>query len=439
VLTSTRSTYASLAIRDFRYLWLGTGFGHVAFWMQIVAQGWLAYELTGSATFLGIIGAANGIPGILLMLPAGVIADRWERRGVLIWTNAAMALGALALTWTVWRGILEPWMLVVIVVFIASASAINLPARQSLGPQLVGPALVSNSIALMAVSFNASRWIGPGLAGVLIASVGAMGAFGIQTALMVLATILTAWIDDEPARDLHARRQSVLENLLDGLRYTWEEPIVRSAVIISILHNAFGAAYHHLMPVFAGEEIFNIGPSGLGALMASIGVGATIGAVASSYLSGYQRKGLAIFATATIAALGMLAFASAPLPVLAMTALVVVGCVQTLSMTANQMILNLATPDEYRGRAMSVFMLTWSVAPIAALPAGAAADVIGAPLTVAISGALSLGAFLIGYAMMAGLRGFRDAAYQVPPVGARAASPVVRQGAPDGSSGHGTG
>jgi MFS family permease len=90
-VSSLRAAFASLEVRDFRFLWLGMVFGHVGFWMQFVAQGWLAYDLTGSATFLGLVSAAGGVPGILLMLPAGVIADRFARRGVLVWTNAAMA------------------------------------------------------------------------------------------------------------------------------------------------------------------------------------------------------------------------------------------------------------------------------------------------------------------------------------------------------------
>jgi predicted MFS family arabinose efflux permease len=199
-----------------------------------------------------------------------------------------------------------------------------------------------------------------------------------------------------------------LENLVDGLRYTWQEPIVRATVIVSVLHNALGAAYHHLMPVFAGEHVFNIGAPGLGALMASVGIGATVGAFAASVLSGHPRKGVAGLATALGAGMGMVAFALMPWPPAAMAALVVVGCLQTLSMTAIQMILNIVTPDEYRGRAMSVYMLTWNAAPLAALPAGWAADHVGAPLTVAGSGLLTIGAFLFASVALAGLRLFRD-------------------------------
>jgi MFS family permease len=408
VSTSLRSAFASLAVRDFRYLWLGTAFGHVGFWMQMVAQGWLAYELTSSATFLGLVSAAAGVAGVLLMLPAGVIADRWPRRGVLIWTNVVMGLCPLVLALILWAGVLQPWMLLLVVVVNAGASAVNLPARQSLGPQLVGPSLVSNTIALMAVSFNASRWLGPAFAGALIGIAGPVWAFAVQAAFMVLATAFTVAIGNEPARDSQARRRSIVENLVDGLRYTWREPIVRATVIVSVLHNALGAAYHHLMPVFAGEAVFNIGAPGLGALMASVGVGATIGAFAASVLSGHPRKGIAAFVTALGAGVGMIAFSLSPWPSSAMVALVVIGCLQTLSMTAIQMILNVVTPDEYRGRAMSVYMLTWNAAPLAALPAGWAADQIGAPLTVAGSGLLTIGAFLVAGLALGGLRRFRD-------------------------------
>lgn len=408
VRLSLRPTFASLEDQGFRSLWLGTAFGHLGFWMQIVAQGWLAYELTASATFLGLVAAAGGMPGMLFMLPAGVIADRWPRRGVLIWTNFAMAVAALALAMLLWLDRLEAWMLPVVVFANATASAINLPARQSLGPQLVGPALVANSVALMALSFNASRWLGPAIAGALIAVGGAGAAFAVQAGCMVIATILTIAIRAEPSRGDHPRSRSLRQDLLEGLRYTWRGSVVRATVLVSVLHNALGAVYHHLMPVFAGAQVFNIGAPGLGALMASVGVGATVGAVVASVLSAYPAKGRAAFATAVGSGLAMVVFGVSPSPWLAMAALVIIGCLQTLSMTANQMILNLATPDDFRGRAMSIFMLTWNVAPLSALPAGWIADRVGAPLTVTVAGLVTVSAFVAAGIAMVGLRRFRD-------------------------------
>ncbi len=404
---SLRAPFASLEVRDFRYLWLGMAFGHVGFWMQFVAQGWLAYDLTGSATFLGLVSAAGGVPGILLMLPGGVLADRFARRGLLIGTNAAMAVCALVLALTLWAGVLDPWLLLVIVVVNASASALNLPARQSLGPQLVGPALVSNTIALMAVSFNVSRWLGPALAGALIVAVGTVGAFAAQTGCLFLATAFTIAIGQEPPRDPLTRSRSVGRSLLDGIQYVWHEPIVRGAVVIALLHNGLGLLYAQLMPVFAGD-VFKIGAGGLGALMSSIGVGATAGAFAASFLSAYPRKGLAVFVTGVGCSIAMFVFAIVPWPIVAMVALVILGGLQVLSMTATQMILNLTTPDEYRGRAMSVYMLTWNAAPLSALPAGWIADRVGAPATIGGSAIITLAGFLAAAVLLGGVRRFRD-------------------------------
>jgi MFS family permease len=411
VSSSLRAAFASLQVPDFRFLWLGMAFGHVGFWMQFVAQGWLAYDLTGSATFLGLVSAAGGVPGILLMLPAGVIADRFARRGLLIWTNAAMAVCALALALALWVGVLEPWLLLVIVVVNASASAVNLPARQSLGPQLVGPALVSNAIALMAVSFNVSRWLGPALAGALIVAVGTVGAFAAQVVCLMLATAFTIAVGQEPPRDPLARSRSVGRSLVDGIQYVWHEPIVRGTVVIALLHNGLGLLYAQLMPVFAGE-VFHIGAGGLGALMSSVGVGATAGAIAASFLSAYPRKGVAAFVTGVGCSVAMLVFAIVPWPLVAMAALVVLGGLQVLSMTATQMILNLTTPDEYRGRAMSVYMLTWNAAPLSALPAGWIADRVGAPLTIGGSAVITLIGFLTAAMLLGGVRRFHD---QPPP------------------------
>ncbi len=416
--SSLSAAFASLAVRDFRFLWLGMAFGHVGFWMQVVAQGWLAYDLTGSATFLGLVSAAGGIPGVLLMLPAGVLADRFARRGVLIWTNAAMAVCALALTLLLWAGLLEPWSLLLIVVVNASASALNLPARQSLGPQLVGPALVSNAIALMALSFNVSRWLGPALAGALMVAMGIVGAFAAQAACLVLATIFTLIVGKEPPRDLLARDRSVGRSLLDGVQYVWHEPIVRGTVIVALLHNGLGLLYSQLMPVFAGE-VFHIGPGGLGALMSSVGAGATAGAFAASFLSAYPRKGMAVFVTGVGCSLAMLVFALVPWPLVAMAALAILGGLQVLSMTATQVILNLTTPDEYRGRAMSVYMLTWNAAPLCALPGGWVADHVGAPATIAGSALITLAGFLCAALVLPGVRQFRDVPAAAEPIDVR--------------------
>ena len=401
---------ASLAVRDFRLLWLGTSFGHVGYWAYLVAVGWLAWEMSGSGTFVGVVSAVGGLPGLALMLPGGVAADRYGRRGMVIWSNAVtfVAMAALAVLFT--SGSLSEGMLLLLVLLISSASTLNLPARQALGPQLAGPGLLANAVALNAIGFNASRVIGPAVAGGLMWATGIGGAFYFIAACLAVATGLTMLVGPEPPRAASARRRSVVENFLDGVRYVAHEPVVRGCIIIAIIQNLFSLTYSQLMPLFAAQ-VFAVGGSGMGALLSAAGIGSLVGALGSAVLSVFPHKGRVVFTTGVLLGALLVGFALVSWFPLALVILVAVGCTQALSLITTQMVLNLATPDELRGRAMAVYMMTWSIAPLSALPAGWAADQIGAPLTLTICGALLVAGLLVAAALVPHVRDFEDGQY----------------------------
>ena len=404
---AVRETFGALGERNFRYLWAGTAAGQIAFWVQVVAQGWLAYEITGSAAFLGLVSGASALPGFLLMLPAGVVADRWNRRTTLLYTNLVMTLASLALALVVAADVVEPWHLVVLAAIIGCAGALNLPARQSLGPEMVGPGLVSNAVALFAVSFSGSRVLGPAAAGVLIAAVGLVGCFAFETACMALATALTVPLARDPGRTHGSMGRSAFRNVLDGIRFLMDEPVLRTCTLIAAIHNLFGMAYSSLMPVFAAD-VLTVGAAGLGALMTAVGVGSVCGALAAAMLSRGERKGVVMFITSVALGAAIIAFSVAQSLPLAMVALAVIGGASTVSMVACQTILNLALPDEFRGRVMSIFMMTWSFPQLAALPIGWAADLVGAPITVGASGSLLIAAMALAALGQPVLRRFKD-------------------------------
>jgi MFS family permease len=404
------STFAALGVPQFRYLWAGTAAGQTAFWVQVVAQGWLAYELTGSAAFLGLVSAAAALPGFLLMLPAGALADRWDRRGILLYTNAVTTAAVFVLSVVVASALVEPWHLVVLAGIIGCAQALNLPARQSLGPELVGARLVPNAVALFAVSFNGSRILGPAVAGALIPLVGLGGCFFVQTAVMVVATLLTLPVrGDHPGRG--GSRRSGVHDVVDGLRFLANQPILRGCTIVAALQNLFGMAYAQLMPIFAGD-VLDVGAAGLGALMSAVGVGSIGGAFVSAALSTHPRKGVIMFGTSFAWAAAILLFAAAHSVPVAVASLVVLGATAAVTQIACQTILNLALPDRYRGRVMSVYMMTWSLPPLAALPLGWIADQVGAPLTVGATGLLLLVVTAVAAISLRRLWQFRDEDYE---------------------------
>jgi MFS family permease len=170
------STFSSLSVRDFRYLWFGSFASQIGMWVQQVAVGWLAYDLTGSATFLGVVATARSLSSVALTLPAGVFADRWDRRRLILFSQAMTLANASILAWLVASGLIAPWHLLVGSFVSGAAHSLNMPARQSLGPQLVGRRHIANAVALNSISFNTSRVLGPSIAGIL-AWVGAVVTF----------------------------------------------------------------------------------------------------------------------------------------------------------------------------------------------------------------------------------------------------------------------
>ena len=403
--------FASLRVADFRYLFFGTFAGHIGFWMWIVGQGWLAFELTQSATFLGAVQAATAVPSLLLMLPSGVLADRWDRRAMIFYSNVGLTVASGLLMLSVGLELAQPWHLIVLGALTGAAAAVNMPARQAMGPQLAGRELTSNAVALSSLSFNASRVLGPALAGLLIWVVGLFGCFVAQTLLLGLSAVLTGMIRTRGVPEHGGQERSVTQNLVDGIRYSRRDPVLRGCVIVSLLHNLFGLTYSHLMPVFAGS-VLQVGGAGLGTLLTAVGIGSAVGSVAAVLLSQHSQKGLIMFLTSLAFGGGILLFSlSASLP-LVLGALVALGCAHAVASIANHTILNLASPDAYRGRVNSIFIFTWNIAPLAALPAGWLADQIGAPLTVAISGVLTIVTMAAAAVWLTAVRSFRDADYR---------------------------
>ncbi|MBM2809353.1 MAG: major facilitator superfamily 1, partial [Chloroflexi bacterium] len=372
--------FAALGVRDFRNLWFGTFAGHLGFWVYVTAQSWLAWELTQSATFLGVTNVAAALPGLVLMLPGGVIADRWNRRKMLLYSNVFQLLGGMVTVSLIAADSIEPWQLLALMTVIAAAAAINLPARQSLGPEVAGPSLVANTVALNAISFNLSRVLGPMIAGLLIAAGGNTGSFVVAAVLFVLAVVLTLLLRPDTSRAGVAPQRSVIGNFTEGLRFVRDERTVRASTIVCVIENALGMAYVPLMPALAAD-VFRVGGGGLGLLMAGLGFGSLLGAIGSASIHRMQMKGRVVIVSGAIYGAAIVAFAATGSLVIAMVTLVVLGVSQALSLITGQTILNLATPNELRGRTMSVYMMSWSIAPLSALPAGWAADTVGAMTT----------------------------------------------------------
>jgi len=403
--------FGSLAVRDFRYLWFGSFASQIGLWVQQVAVGWLAYDLTGSATFLGVVATARSVSSIALTLPAGVFADRWNRRHLILASQLFILANASVLSWLVATGAIEPWHLA-LASFISGAShSVNMPARQSLGPQLVGQRQIANAVALNSISFNTSRVLGPSIAGILVwvaaafaAASGSTGngsllqhlafCFEVQAALMVVSVVCTLAMSDPPSSGAGRPGASIWGSLVDGLAYVRSTPSVRTVFLVASVPILIGSIYAQFMPVFA-RDVLEVGPSGMGALMAAIGVGSMVGSFTLAALSSYPRKGLIMIATGIGSGMSLMAFSLSQSFVLSLVALAATGFCLVVCLAIAQTLVTVFAPDEYRGRILSIWSMIWSFEFVTMLPAGRLADHAGAPVTVLICGAIVLVYFLL--------------------------------------------
>ncbi|MPZ13927.1 MAG: MFS transporter [Chloroflexi bacterium] len=381
------STFAALAVRDFRYLWLGNFASQIGVWIQMIAQGWLAYDLTGSATFLGAVAVARAVPSLILTLPSGVLADRLDRRWMILSSQTLSMVNAAALAWLVGTGTIAPWHLLAGSFLTGASHSLNMPARQALGPQLAGARHLANAVALNSISFNTSRVLGPSIAGVLVGVLGLSSCFVVQAVGQAWAIAWTLAIRSSGRASSQPQRGSIWTNLVDGIRYMAGSRAITGLMIVAAVPILLGMVYIQLMPVFA-RDVLGIGPSGLAMLMSAVGVGSMAGAFLAAALSNHDRKGRILVASSVAFGVGIALFAVSPTLQAALVALALVGAAQAIALMMNQTLLNLITPNEYRGRMMSVYMMTWNIEPAVFLPAGWLTDTIGAPPVALLSGTL---------------------------------------------------
>ena len=377
---------APLRSAPYRYLLVGTVLTMAGNFMQQVAQGWLIYELTDSPTWLGITSFARGIPMLLLSLPAGVVADRFDRRSVLITAQGLTALLAAILAALIAGGLVQPWQVALIALASGCLFVLIIPARQALVPSTVEHGQLGAAIGLMSASQNSGRVIGPSLAGLLIAAFGVATSFAAQAGGFVLALLCASMLAPQPPAS-RTRERSAAQNLLEGLRYVWSNPTVLALLLLQAIPAFLLMPYTQLLPIFT-RDILRAGPETLGTLMTALGIGAVLGAFCIVLLP-RRRQGLCLFAS--LAAFGLLlaTFAASTWLPLSIGLMGLMGVAQAIYLATNNTLVQLAVPDELRGRVMSVYVTTWGLMPLGALPQAVLADWFGAPLVTAGTGLLS--------------------------------------------------
>lgn len=392
-----RHPFASLSVPSYRAFWISLLASYGAMQMNIVARGYLAFTLTHSATALGFVSLARGISMLVLSPFAGVIADRVDKRRLLVTTQTCLMLIALTTAALIHFGLIQFWHLVVLGFLEGAVFTFNAPTRQAIIPQLVPGNNLGNAIALNASGRNLTRIVGPSLAGILIGlpMFGNSGAFDAVAIAYLIAAVLLFRLElhgetEKQATAQTSRRRAVgFAEMSSGFRYILSDQRLLLLVMLGFVPVMLGNPYATLLPVFQAR-VLHVGPQQLGMLYGAAGVGGVLGTLLVASIAEHPRKAVVQLGFGMMFASGLILFALVHVFVIDLLFLVIVGLAGDGYSTLNSTMLMLNTDRAWYGRVMSIYMMNWSLMPLATMPLGALADFIGAPATEAAAGSLIL-------------------------------------------------
>ena len=367
-------TRFALRSRSFAIFASGYLVSHTGEWMSLVALNWAVLEFTGSALYLGLINACRMVPTLLLGIPAGVLADRSDRRRLLI----LLQVGIVPSTFCVGYLLAAEspfWLLAVVVTLRSSLMAVVIPVRNSLVPNLVPEIQVASAVAVDGAVRNLSRIAGPAIAGTLLAVLGVADVFWISGCSMV--AVLLSLLFVRPESDRVAVSNDMKADIQEAAVYVKNSPSVQSLLILAVVPMVFAFPYTAMMPLFA-EDLLRLGPGGLGVLLSVAAAGALVG---SAWLSlGNETEGAGKWLVCSIIGFGLflLLFMVAGNLVTAAVMMFLVGLASAIYRTMSRVTLQTRVPDRLRGRIMSIALMDRGLMPLGAILIGAVAEWAGA-------------------------------------------------------------
>ena len=381
--------FSALAYRDFRLFWTGQWVSLSGTWMHMTAQGWLVYRLTGSPLYLGLVSAASTLPILLFSLVGGAVADRVQKRRILIVTQTLSIVPAFIIGLLVASDRITVWLLVLLVFATGTINAFDIPARQSYLVSLTSRKSLLNAVALNSAAFNGSRIIGPVLAGFIISGFGIAACFFINGLSYLAAIFALSRVSakGEPEEKEH----HMVNDIAEGMRFLRKEPGLLRLVLMVSTFSLFGLPFISQLPVFAGE-ILDTGASGLGLLMGASGLGAFSMAMLIAFQGDIKQKVLVMNVASLCFPAGLLAFTFSRDFNFSLALMFLVGLAVVAFLANANSSLQLRTPDGLRGRVMSVYTLLFlGMTPIGHALLGVLADSLGSASAVRVTSALCLG------------------------------------------------
>ena len=405
------SMFASLKSRDYRLLWVGMLSSAFALNMQLVAQGWLVYEMTASAVNLTLVTLAFMVPQFIFSLPGGVLADRVAKKPVIGWIPVINGLATAVMATIIMFGNVTFMDFIWVGVLNGVALSLSIPARTALIPEIVGEKLIFNAMAFNTASWNLSRVLGPALAGFMIAlfadgdtsSTFGVGLVYYLLSLLYLTSSVTVFFIKHKGLPTQGDKQSTVADTLEVLNYVVHSPLVSGLILLSILPFLFGLSINTLLPAFS-TDVLGGGPDDLGLLMTGMGVGAVMGSLALAKMGNFTHKGYWVIGSGATWGLLIAAFALTSNFIVSTLIIALIGFISAMNMSMNRSLIQLQVTQQMRGRVMSIDMMSHGLMPLGILPIGYIAESVSVQAGLITSGLMLCFSMLLFGMFMSSVR-----------------------------------
>jgi MFS family permease len=384
----SRTFTSALLYRDYRLVWMGSWSEHLGEWMEITALLWLMNQLTHSPFMGTLMITLRYLPMLFFAYVGGIVADRYNRRTLLICALSASALLSTVLAVGVHLGSIRPWHLLLYSALGGVIQSFNHPARNTLVPNLVRKEHYLNAITLDNASVTASRIIGAPVAGFIISFAGTTPVLGLRGVGALLAIFWLSWVR-APATPSEAKKKSPVRNLIEGVQYLRDHRSVFAQVLLYLIPFFVTNSYTGLLPYFATSTL-RIGPDLYGILNAAPGAGALIATTLIAALVTIRRKHRVLLLAGVAQGLAVILFACSSVYIVSLFLLILVGACNTLFMTLNNTMIQEMITDEVRGRVMSLREVSLGIGPSGSLISGGLAGILGVPVALAFAGVFSI-------------------------------------------------
>lgn len=382
-LNSKTQALGSMRYPEFRKYWLATLASVLGFQMFMFSQLWLMRQLEENPIWLGALGMASGVPAVVLNLFGGVVADRFDRRRVIMTTQILSGILIFSLATLTILGIVEVWHLLLIAFCYGAVGAFNQPAHQALFPHLIERQELMNAVALTSAIWQSNRVMAPALAGVIIAIFSTEFSLYVASFAFLVGFLLMLWVNAPEIP--RGKRQGAIQDLFQGARFVIHDSLFSTLIALTFFNSFFGMSYLQLMPIFV-VDILKMGARAQGFLVSFGGIGALLGTFTATVLGKFPHRGWLILSGSMLFGGFILGFGLSQLYMISLGCLFFAGFFQSIYMISVMTSLQMRVPDELRGRVMGIYGMTYNLMPLGGMVGGIVASVFSAPFAVSLGG-----------------------------------------------------